>query len=78
MKVAYGPPGATGVTTLMHVGAEEFPQFENIDVNRAARNIGIGAAGVWIWAFVADEKKLRKYALATSLVAFIVQFATKD
>lgn len=79
MNVAYGPPGETGVSTLMHVGQDEvaIPPYEGLDIERVSRNVGLGAVAVWAYAAIAKKPKLKRAALLTAMVAFVAQAVGK-
>jgi hypothetical protein len=77
VKVEYGPPGQSGVKTLMHVGEEDGPVARNAEIHRVSGTVGMVSVGVWAWAYLADNEQLRKYAFATSVMSFVAKFATR-
>lgn len=66
MNISYGPPGASGVTQLMHVGQVELDRQPSDDLLRLARPAAIAAAGIWMYAIIAKKSKLRRTAFAAS------------
>ena len=76
MNVAYGPPGQSGVTTLMHVG-QDSTDAESTNIHKLAGTVGIVSVGVWALASVTGNSQLRSYAFATSVMAFITRLATR-
>lgn len=78
MNVAYGPPGDSGVKTLMHVGAEdETNQVQASQIHRVSGTVGLVSVGVWAFASIAGNEQLRRAAFATSLAAFLARLATR-
>ena len=78
MKVAYGPPGQSGVQTLMHVGDDGDPdESRNAQIHEISGTVGTVAVGVWAWGYLAEDEGIRKAAFATSVVAFLARLATR-
>ncbi len=73
MNISYGPPGQSGVTQLMHVGQIEIDQ----NPLRLARPAAIAAAGVWVYAVIAKDRKLRRTAFAASAGLVIVSLLAR-
>ena len=77
MHVAYGPPGQSGVQTLMHVGADDGNDQQNAQIHQISGTVGMVSVGVWAWAYLAEDETLRKYAFATSVLSFVARLATR-
>jgi len=58
----------------MHVGQAE---VEGGDLLRLARPAAIAAAGIWIYAVIANKKKLRRTAFAASAGFVVVGILTR-
>jgi len=72
MQIDYGPPGARGVTTLMSVG-ELDGIVDSGELTQTAHTVGVVSVGVWLFGFVAGDRKLRKTAFRAGAVAFLVE-----
>lgn len=77
MQVAHGPPGASGVTTLMSVGADDIEGYGQVELHRAARTVGIISAGAWIYAWSAKNQGLKKIAMGVALASFVVELISR-
>jgi hypothetical protein len=75
MKIAYGPPGETGVKQLQYVGDDA--DYLATGIGALARPIGLIALGVLIYARTAKKKKLEKPALGVALGALVVELVAK-
>jgi hypothetical protein len=71
MRVSYGPPGHKGVTTLMAVGADEYPT--NTD-----RNLQIGvalSASVAVLGALAGSKRARDMGAGAAAALLLLKIA---
>ncbi len=78
MKVAYGPPGQSGVQTLMHVGEDgDGDESRNAQIHQISGTVGMVSVGLWAFAYLSDDDNLRRYAFAGALGSFFARLATR-
>jgi hypothetical protein len=78
MKVAYGPPGQSGVQTLMHVGEDgDRDETRDAQIHEISGTVGMVSVGVWAFAYLAGDEQLRRYAFAGALGSFFARLATR-
>ena len=73
MKIAHGPPGAHGVTTLMSVGSDGLDPR----ISDTARLVGIAASGVWAYGWATKQKGIKKVGLGVAMAALVVELLSK-
>ena len=73
MHIAHGPPGASGVTSLMSVGADDIEGFGEREVHKTARTVGLLSTAMWIYGWSTNDPKLKKMGLGVGLAALAVE-----
>jgi|SRR5271154_991944 len=73
MKIAYGPPGERGVTTLMAVGDADIDQTPTDQAVRVGAWIGVATFGIGI---IAGSKTIRNLGLGGAIALFAVRAIT--
>jgi C4-dicarboxylate transporter len=77
MKIDYGPPAVAGVKHLQYLSANE-PDYVSGALGQYAHPVGVAALGVWGFAWITGQEKLKRTALGVSIGAFIVGIFTRE
>jgi hypothetical protein len=72
IEVSYGPPGQTGVTQILGLGADEVDALQS-KTDQALTKAGWLSLGAWALGVVVNKKALRHAGLGGALVAFGVK-----
>ena len=76
MKIAYGPPGLTGVKQLQYVGADD-ADYVSSGLHALVQPLGYLALGVAIYGGFAGNKRLQVHGGAVAAAAFLVDMLSK-
>ena len=74
VSVAYGPPGARGVQSIMGLGAEDVEPHPAAEMLRKAMWLGLGA---WAVGVVINRPGLRGFGLGAAAVGLGVRHLTE-
>jgi hypothetical protein len=74
VKVAYGPPGAHGVSAIMGIGADDVEPHPANDLLKKAVWIGIGA---WAIGIVTSKRGLRGFGLGVAATGLGVKYLSE-
>jgi len=77
MIIEHGPPGARGVTQLAYMGDDYSNSTIAGGVQRLSRPIAAVSTGIWGYALVCGDRKLRRKAGAVAVGAFLVSFVLR-